>query len=257
MKTAIIDQPTLPPFDETSSVPAAGGPLMFERLAADPNVPVEKLERLIAMQERIYAHNAKAEFDAAFSEMQGEIPVITERGEILVNGQLRSKYARFEDILEVVRPILQRHGFAIRHRNTFSDGKIKIVGILSHRSGHSEEDEFEAKADTSGSKNDIQALGSTRSYGQRYTTNALLGIATRGSDDDGAGASKAGKPDVQAPVGFEDWWFKLMAVANEGFPRLSAEWECAKPEYRAHVLATNKDGMNALKAKSRTVKVSS
>ena len=52
---------------------------MFERLACDPNVDVAKLEKLIEMQERIMRHQAKAAFDAAFAEMQGEIPIITER----------------------------------------------------------------------------------------------------------------------------------------------------------------------------------
>ena len=146
---------------------------MLERVAANPDVSLDKLERLIAVQERILAHNAKAEFDAAYAQMQGEIPTITERGEISVNGQVRSRYATFEDIIEAVRPVLMKHGFALRHRTEYLDKQIKIVGILSHRSGHSEQDEFLAEADNSGSKNAIQALGSTRAYGQRYTTLAL------------------------------------------------------------------------------------
>src|SRR5688572_26167507 len=54
--------------------------LMFERLARDPSVDVEKLERLIGMQERIMAHNSRAAFNVAFSAMQGEIPAIAEKG---------------------------------------------------------------------------------------------------------------------------------------------------------------------------------
>lgn len=228
MKTDLLDPPT----EETALVPASGA-LMFERLAADPNVPVEKLERLIAMQERIMAHNAKAEFDAAYAQMQGDIPIITERGEIAVNGQVRSKYARLEDILEIVKPIMQGHGFAIRHQSTFADGMVKITGILSHRAGHSERDEFVAAADTSGSKNAIQALGSTRSYGQRYTTIALLNIATRGTDDDGHGSTKASAP--AEPTGYELWRDGMEDTADEGLAALQVAFQKSKREFREYI----------------------
>jgi hypothetical protein len=221
--------------------PAPDVALMFERLAKDPNVDVEKLERLIAMQERIMRHNAKAAFDAAFAKMQGEIPVITEKGQILVKGELRSKYATNEDIQEVVRPILQRHGFSLRFRNEVMDaGKVKIVGILSHEQGHSEQDEFVTKPDDSGSKNDIQAIGSARSYGQRYTTTALLNIATRGADDDGhrANVTKPGADTSKAPAGYDEWLGDLEAIADEGMPRFAKMWNDSKDEYRKYLVNT-------------------
>jgi hypothetical protein len=228
--------------------------LMFERLAKDPSVDVEKLERLIAMQERIMRHQAKAAFDAAFAEMQGEIPVITEKGEILVKGELRSRYATNEDIQEIVKPILQRHGFSILFRNEFADNRCKVIGILSHRGGHSEQDEFVTKPDDSGGKNDIQALGSARSYGQRYTTTALLNIATRGTDDDGKAAGEKPKPDVQAPKGFEDWWADLQAVSDNGLGPLTAAWNASKIEFRNHLARTNRGAFNALRDKAAKVK---
>lgn len=224
---------------------------MFERLALDPNVPVEKLEALLSMQERITAHNAKAAFNAAFAEMQGEIPLIEEKGQIIVNGQVRSNYARLEDILEVIRPILQRHGFALRHRNEFTDGQIKIIGILSHREGHSEQDEFVAKADNSGSKNDIQALGSTRAYGQRYTTLALLGIATKGVDDDGADSEKGKAPTT--PKGYDEWLADLEATAGNGWSAFESAWREAKPQYRTYAAQHDKARGARIKAKAQQV----
>lgn len=229
------------------------GALLFERLAADPNVPVEKLERLIAMQERIDAYHARADFHAAFAEMQGEIPVITKRGEIVVDGHVRSTYAKHEDIQREIRPILQRHGFALRHRNEYTpDGKLKIIGILSHRSGHHEQDEFVGPADTSGSKNAIQALGSTRSYGMRYTTIALLNITTENVDDDGVAAGQHA-PDASAPIGFAAWWTELQTCAGAGFSKLSAAWNGATPAHRGHLLATNRSGWSALRDQAARV----
>jgi hypothetical protein len=224
--------------------------LMFERLATNPDVNVEKLERLIAMQERILRHNAEMAFHAAFAEMQGELPTISERGEILVNGVVRSRYAPLEDIVEVVRPILKKYGFALRHRNQFTGDKLKVIGILSHRAGHSETDEFEAKADTSGSKNDIQSFGSTQSYGQRYTTKNLLGIVTRGEDKDGY---RPPTPATPPPSGYDDWLIDLESVADEGLARLSQAWNSAKPEYRRALLAADKQRWEALKRRAKQV----
>lgn len=255
-KSAVAEQPTLVPEEPKTALavaPVDGFASMVERLAANPAVDVTKLERIIELQRGIMADNARAEYYAAFASMQGELPSITERGEILVNGQLRSKYARNEDIQEAVRPILQQHGFALSFRNEFKDGLVTITGVLSHRSGHSERDQFVAKADTSGSKNDIQALGSTRSYGQRYTTIALLNIVTKGEDNDGQTARQRPKPEVKAPAGFYDWWTDMVACADNGTKALEDAWTKSKPEYRKHVIATNKGAWEGLKRKASAV----
>ncbi len=247
---------SLPEKRENASAPNAGDSgnsliLMFERLATNKDVDVEKLDRLIAMQERIIAHNARSEYYAAFAAMQGDLPAVTERGEIAVNGVVRSKYARNEDIQDAIRPILQKHGFALSFRNEFKDGLVTITGILAHRSGHAEQDQFVAKADDSGSKNAIQALGSTRSYGQRYTTIALLNIATRGEDDDGRRSDKASKPT--APEGYDAWLIELTAVADEGEAALKAAWNQSKPLYRTYI--TKNDALTWASLKARSLKV--
>lgn len=223
---------------------------MFERLAKDSSVDVTKLERLIEMQERIMKHQAKAAFDTAFAEMQGEIPEIGEKGEIIVDGKVRSTYATNEDIQRLIKPILQKHGFSIRFRNEWLDGKqLKVIGILSHRSGHSEQDEFVAAADTSGSKNAIQALGSTRSYGQRYTTIALLNIATRGTDDDGQTSEQYQHPE--APEGYEDWIISMSTAANEGWTKLSSAFSKAPQEYRNYALRSDKVRWEQIKERAQ------
>jgi hypothetical protein len=231
----------------------ADATLMFERLARDKDVDVAKLERLIEMQERILRHQAKAAFDAAFADMQGELPVIDERGAILVNDSLRSKYAKYEDIQAAIRPVLQAHGFSIRHRNeSLPDGRLRIVGVLSHREGHSEQDEFICPADKSGGKADIQAIGSTRSYGMRYTTIALLNIETRGLDDDGRAAGAPPKPEAKAPAGFDDFHTDMAAAADEGTPKLMAAWNKADKAQRQHLQATG--AWETLKARAAKVK---
>lgn len=227
---------------------------LFERLAKDPAVDVEKLERLIAMQERIMRHNAKAAFDASYALMQPLIPVIDEHGRIEVKGTLRSTYAPLEDIHDVIKPITAQHGFSIRHRTEWPADKpniIRIVGILSHEQGHSEESTFEAPMDRSDYRTDIQSMGSTVSYGRRYTTMDLLNIATRKADNDGKRAGKSEAPE--APAGYDDWFTDFQSKADEGFPALQAMWKASKKEYTEYLQRTAPKLLASIKAKAAKV----
>jgi hypothetical protein len=117
--------------------------------------------------------------------MQGVIPTISEKGEIRHNGKLISTYALFEDLMRVLKPILQAHGFAITFKMTHGEKATTYTGILMHRLGHREETSFVTPPDTSGAKSGVQAQGSAQSYAQRYIVKALLNISTGGMDDDG------------------------------------------------------------------------
>jgi hypothetical protein len=251
--TKVIEQPTLPPVTDEmaratalmASVPPAPDAFtaMVERIVANPDVPVEKLERLLAMQERILDRNAEAAFNAAFAEMQAELPTIRENAKAD-----KTKYAPLEDIIAVVRPILKKFGFAISHRSEWPDkGTVKVVGILTHRDGHSRQSEFLSGADNSGSKNAIQGLGSAVAYGRRYTTKDLLCIVTSDEDDDGR---QAGKTD--APKGYAEWFEGMEDVAPEGIARLQVEFQKSPREFKEY--ATRKDVMRWKAVKTKAEK---
>ena len=230
--------------------PEGGLALVIERLAQNPSVDVAKLEKIIELQERILHVQAEAAFNAAFSRMQPEIPEVDEKGEIVVKGTLRSTYATLEDIHAAIKPILKTHGFAIRHRTEWPADKpniIRIVGILSHEQGHSEESVFEAPADHSDYRTDIQSMGSTVSYGRRYTTLDLLNIATRGQDKDGQKQTAIPK----APGGYDNWLTDMTAVAEEGMLALQAAWRKSKVEYREHVTKYAADTWAAIKVRAQ------
>lgn len=157
---------------------------VIERVATNPDADIAKLEKMLDMQERILTRNAMVAFNAAMAEMQSDIPVIAKSGAIVVNGQERSKYARFDDIMKVIKPVLQQHGFAVSFRTESGEGMVKVTGILMHREGHREETSMSLPLDNSGSKNTVQAIGSSTAYGKRYVLCALLNIATGDEDDD-------------------------------------------------------------------------
>ena len=162
---------------------------VIERAAMNPDVDIDKMERLLQMQERVMERQAGMDFNSAMAAMQTEMPSITERGKIEVKGVVRSHYATLEDIVDTVRPVMQKHGFAISFRVRTGENAIEVTGVLMHKSGHREETSMRLPFDQSGSKNNVQSYGSSVSYGKRYVMSALLNITTRGEDDDGNSAA--------------------------------------------------------------------
>lgn len=166
---------------------------VIERAAADPAIDADKMEKLVGLYERLMAHRARAAFNASFAELQSEMPEIAENGTIKHGDKVISSFARFdEDIHGVVKPILRRHGFSLMFKPQATDeGYIHIRAVLMHREGHSEDADIKLPADTSGSKNSVQSMGSSSSYAKRYLIVPMLNIKTCGVDDDGqAGGAK-------------------------------------------------------------------
>ena len=156
---------------------------IISRAAADPACDLDKMERLLSMKERIDKEENSRQFNADMASMQIEMPSIAERG----TGH-NIKYATFEDINDVAKPILSKYGFAVSFKVVETEKGVRVTGLLLHRSGHREETEMTFPSDTSGSKNAVQALGSSISYAKRYIMCAMLNITTRGEDDNGLAA---------------------------------------------------------------------
>lgn len=164
---------------------------VIERAARDPSIDIDRMERLLQMHERLVERQAKATYAEALARLQPKLPIIKERGAIKNNsGAVQSKYAFWEDIVGIITPLLASEGFSLSFRTGNKDGKIQVTGVLAHSRGHSEETTLELPADTSGSKNAVQAVASSVSYGKRYTAGALLNLRTGELDDDGQGGPK-------------------------------------------------------------------
>jgi hypothetical protein len=179
---------------------SAGLIAVIERAATNPEVDIDKMERLLQMHERIVERDSKAAYAAALATMAPALPSITERGSIKDRDKkVQSTYALWEDVNDAIKPVLAAHGFALSFRTGREDGQITVTGVLSHREGHSEETTITLPHDSSGSKNAVQAVGSSTSYGKRYTAGLLLNLTSRGEDDDAqSGGSGAVITDDQA-----------------------------------------------------------
>ena len=211
-----------------SERPATEGAAIFqiiERAARDPSVDIDKMQRLMDMHRDMQRDRASVAYADAFAEMQPHLPVIPEHGE----GHNRASYALWEDVNELIKPVLGQYGFGLSFKVKNAQNGVEVTAICKHREGHTEETSMSFPMDTSGNKNAIQAHGSSISYGKRYTATALLNLTSRKDtiDDDGKATGKAVDP-AQPPskssaslkkVGPDgkDAWARLMDSLNADF----------------------------------------
>lgn len=160
-------------------------PMEMIAQAISSGASVETLEKLMGLQERFQAAQARKAFDAAISEAKSKIPVIGRNA----TGHNNKRYADFATIARTIDPVLSAHGLSYRFRS-HQDDRVHVTCILSHRDGHSEEATIAGPPDGSGNKNAIQAIGSTLTYLQRYSLSQMLGLAS--SEDDDARTAIAG-----------------------------------------------------------------
>lgn len=169
---------------------------MIERVALDQNADIEKLERMMAMKERMDAKNAEQDFNAAFARAAAAFPDIPLNGK----GHQDKPYATLRDIISHTRPALSENGLALSFDTKAEGPAVTVTAILMHQGGHSRTTSIELPRDTSGSKNAVQAVGSSQTYGQRYAAQAVLGLSLgEDTEDDGRNSGRPVQPDTPRP----------------------------------------------------------
>jgi hypothetical protein len=157
---------------------------LIRELATDDRVSVEKLAALMQLHERAEARDAEKQFNAAFRAASMEMPKIEKRGLIDMGGKGSMKFAKYEDVDNVVRAVEIKHGFTRSFLSEPCPGGILITCKLSHAAGHSERSTRQMPSDTGAGRNAMQAIGSASSYAKRYLTLDVWNIVTGGADDD-------------------------------------------------------------------------
>ncbi len=197
-------------------------------MATNPEISPERVERFIAMHDGMEAKRSKLAFSNAIAQAKAKIaetPIIKN-----ATGHNSKRYADFSAYAKVVDPVLASFGLIYRFRTVQSD-KISVTCVLTGH-GHEEENTLSGPADASGSKNAIQAIGSTLTYLQRYTLVQALGLAA--SDDDDGAAMGAG--DRISDAQFDDDDGAAMGagdrISDAQFDELSALIDETKSEPR-------------------------
>jgi hypothetical protein len=143
----------------------------------------QSLRELLELQREWQRDNARSSYTRAMVELKNNLPAVLDRDRKVSYGKTNFRFTTLSHAMEAVTPHLNDYGFSLTWIPTNSEGMIRVTCRLTHVDGHYEETTMSAPPDNSGSKNPIQAIGSTQSYLQRYTALALLGIATKDIPD--------------------------------------------------------------------------
>lgn len=187
----------------------------------------EQVEKMMALQERWEANEARKAYNVAFAAFKAEAVRII-KNKTVTDGPLKNKsYAELFSVVDAVTPALSRHGLSASWKITKDEKDwIEITCTLTHAQGHSESVSMGGPPDVGGAKNAIQARASTKSYLERYTLKAICGVAEGGEDDDGNGG-----PEQVQPIPPE----LLQAARDEamkGWKALAAWIKARTPEER-------------------------
>lgn len=164
-------------------------------IAVNQGADLDKLEKLMALQERWEANEARKAFTAAMTGFRSEPVDIYKTKNVSFSGT-NYNHAELSDVTEAINPALARHDLSFRWDVQQHDSNAVTVScVLTHIAGHSERITMTAPPDDSGKKNRIQQIASTVTYLQRYTLLAITGMSTKGMDDDGRGADAEPEPD--------------------------------------------------------------
>lgn len=190
--TAVAERP-----DEVA-LPSA--PVDMSRLMslAESGVDPDTIGKMVDLYERVHGIQAEQAFNQAMLAIQTHMdghPVPT-RGQVVVNKAGTTKpYPFLEDIQRALAPVCAQHGMSYSF-DTRADGKgFTIVTRVSHVMGVTRETHTTLPLDESGSKNKVQGVGSTESYGMRYGLIKAFGLARYLHDDDGSGSGGSAPTD--------------------------------------------------------------
>lgn len=180
---------------------AAGSAELLIQQAIEKGLPVETMERLLAMRKDLIAERAKEAFDTAMAKFQAECPVIkkTKEGGKTKSGTVVYHFAPLDEIIKQTKELIGKHGFsyAIKVKTTPTD--VTVDCIVKHEMGHSETSTMQVPL---GQKTDVmsmpQVVASATTFATRYAFRNAFGIITGDTDNDAENMNKQ-PPKVTTP----------------------------------------------------------
>lgn len=162
---------------------------MLGRALTDPNVSVEKMERMFSLQERWENRKAAQQAHQAMIAVRAKLPEIVKDAQ----GQ-NSKYAKLEKIDRIAYPVYTAEGFSLQWSEVPHEtpGWTRLKCVVLHSGGHREEHFISGPMDDKGpkglpNKTGVQGMGSTWSYLQRRLLAMIFNLRIVGEDNDGQG----------------------------------------------------------------------
>lgn len=186
---------------------AAATPADLLRIAVEQGADLDRLERLMDLQDRHLAAQARREYDLAFAAFKAEAVRIV-KGKNVTDGPLKGKsYAELHDVVNAVTPALSKHGLSSSWKLTKDEKDwMEVTCYLRHVGGHEECVSMGGPPDSGGAKNAIQARASTKTYLERYTLRAITGLSEEGDDTDA---------NVYRETAIDEWAQRAAAATTE------------------------------------------
>lgn len=163
---------------------------VIARCAQDPSIDIDRMERLIEIQQRLAAKKAEREFNEAMARFQENAPVITKDKRVYFkskNGGADTDYmhATLGNVSSAILAVLGRERISVSWIPEQKDARIFVTCVLKHVGGHETRTVLNGPPDGTGNKNAVQQVVSTITMLERYTLLAATGMATHDQDNDG------------------------------------------------------------------------
>lgn len=165
------------------------------------NVPIETLERLLAMREKVNQERNKSAFVAAVSYFQETCPIIEKKQKVLNKDgrSVRYQYASLDSIISQIKTPLKEAGLSYSWDVEHLEGHMKVTITLTHTLGHSTTSTLEIPISDSAFMTGPQTYASAQTFAKRYTLLNVLGIATADEDTDAVDVAKKPPADANSP----------------------------------------------------------
>ena len=230
-------------------------PAELIRQAVAGRADLDKLEKLLAIQEKWEANEARKAFNSSMVETQKEMPVVPKN---LFNAHTKSKYAGLDAIIIKSKQIYTKNGFSISfyEGNTIITNHIRVCADVVHREGHKETYFYDVPLDGKGIQGNanmtaIHAKSSSISYGQRYLMCLIWNIPTGDDNDGNNGQGVAGGAEYIS----DDQAIKINNLVTDSGANLPKLLKFLNAENVSKILASQyKSAINILEAHKKKVK---
>lgn len=205
--------------------------------AIDKGVPVETMERLLAMRTQLKQEAAREAYFEDMKQLQSECPVIQKKteGGKTNSGTVAYYYAPLEQIVEETKDLREKYGFSHTFDMKEEGDKVIATCTVNHVEGHSESSSVTLPlASKTSVMSNPQVYGATISYAKRYAFLNAFGITVGGEDKEEklqeeefkAGAMEEyGKKLMEAKDMDElkKVWIELPAIAKKELTKLKED----------------------------------
>lgn len=158
--------------------------------AMKENASIETIQKLIEYEKVLETERIRREYILAMRELQNVLPPLPKTATGYNKDMGVYYYTPLSVIIEKLQPLFYKYGFI--YNWDFKEVAEKIEGtiIITHKDGHSERRSMTIERDDSEQLNNIQSVGSARTYLQRYTIIAGFGLTRVEDDNDGKSVTK-------------------------------------------------------------------